>query len=226
MSLNARFDLIVFDFDGTLCDSTDVKTEAFSLLYLDERGPAFAERVRAYHLANAGVSRYDKIRHIESEMLGSEPAASRVDQIAARFGEIVERQVIAAPLFDGVVEFLETATSPLAVASATPTDELRRIVDAKGLAQHFVAVEGSPRSKGEILSAYVTQFATDPCRVLMVGDQPSDRAAAEEAATHFIAIVAPDDAREWAAPYRAVSDFTSFAAIAAGHVAPIGPSRP
>ncbi len=212
MSLLERFDLIVFDFDGTLCDSLQVKTEAFHLLYLDEQGPKFADRVRAYHLANAGVPRYDKIRYVETEMIGSEPSDERVEEMAARFGKIVEEQVIAAPLFDGVLDFLEAVDLPVAVASATPTEELRRIIDAKCIDRFFVAVEGSPRSKGDI----VTRLASDPARVLMVGDQPSDLAAATQAGTEFIAIVAPGEPRDWTTPFPVVSDFRAFVTVAAG----------
>ncbi len=38
----APLELIVFDFDGTLCDSAGVKTDAFYDLYLEDHGPAFA----------------------------------------------------------------------------------------------------------------------------------------------------------------------------------------
>ncbi|MCH8130907.1 MAG: HAD family hydrolase [Acidobacteria bacterium] len=216
MSLLDRFDLIVFDFDGTLCDSLQVKTEAFHLLYLDERGPEFADRVRAYHLANAGVPRYDKIRYVETEMIGSEPSNERVEEMAARFGKIVEEQVIAAPLFDGVLDFLETLDLPVALASATPTEELRRIIDAKGIDRLFVAIDGSPRSKGDIVTEYVTRLASDPVRVLMVGDQPSDLAAATQAGTDFIAIVDPGEPHAWATPFPVVPDFPAFVTVAAG----------
>ena len=216
MSLLDRFDLVVFDFDGTLCDSVGVKTEAFHLLYLDEGGPEFAGRVRDYHLANAGLPRYDKIRYFETEMIGSEPSDERVEEMAVRFGKIVEEQVIAAPLFDGVLDFLEAMDLPVAVASATPTDELRRIIDAKCIERFFVAVEGSPRSKGDIVTEYVTRLSSDPKRVLMVGDQPSDLAAATQAGTDFIAIVAPGDTHDWARPFPVVPDFPAFVAVADG----------
>ena len=216
MNLLDRFDLLVFDFDGTLCDSVQVKTEAYRLLYLDERGPKFADRVQAFHLANAGVSRYDKIRYVETEMIGSEPSDDRVERMAARFGRIVEEQVIAAPLFDGVVDFLGSLDLPVAVASATPTDELRRIIDAKGIDRFFVAIEGSPRSKGDIVTEYVIRMGCEPVRVLMVGDQPSDLAAATQAGTDFVAIVAPGDEQIWAKPFTVVPDFPAFVDIAAG----------
>ena len=130
----ASLDLIVFDFDGTLCDSADVKTEAFYDLYLDDHGSAFATAVVGYHLANVGVSRYDKIRFIESEMLDNDVDDASVDQVAERYSSLVEQAVVDAPLFDGVSEFLAAPPAGVrfALASATPTKELRRIVQRKG----------------------------------------------------------------------------------------------
>jgi phosphoglycolate phosphatase-like HAD superfamily hydrolase len=209
-----RYDLIVFDFDGTLCDSVNVKTEAFRLLYLEEHGADFADRVLAYHLENAGVPRFDKIRHIEREMLGSEPSEERVDEVADSFGRIVEEQVIAAPLFEGVVEFLRQAPMPLVIASAAPTVELRRIINAKGIDQYFEVVEGSPQSKGEIVTGYIDQFNLSPDHVLMVGDQPSDLRAAHAGNTDFIAIIPPGEPEDWARPFPVVPDFAAFADIA------------
>ena len=215
MSLLDRFDLVVFDFDGTLCDSVQVKTEAFQLLYLDERGLEFADRVRAYHLANAGLPRYDKIRYVETAMIGSEPSNERVEQMAARFGKIVEEQVIAAPLFDGVLEFLQQAPMPLVVASATPTEELRGIINAKVIDKYFAGAEGSPPNKGEIVGGYVDRFNVSPSRVLMVGDQPSDLSGAQAADTDFIAIVPPGQAHDWARPFPVVPDFAAFVELVA-----------
>ena len=195
MSLADRFDLFVFDFDVTLCDSADVKTTAFWLLYRNEESPEFCDRVRDYHLEHVGTSRYDKIRHVEGHLLGREASDARVEEVADRFGAIVEEQVIASPLFPGVTEFLEAQPDEvvLAIASATPTDELRRIVAAKGITGHFDAVEGSPRTKGEILVEYTDHFGIDPSRTVMVGDQPSDLLAAEQAGTAFIGVGIPAD---------------------------------
>jgi phosphoglycolate phosphatase-like HAD superfamily hydrolase len=214
--LSQRYDLVVFDFDGTLCDSVEVKNEAFRLLYLDEQGPEFAEQVHAYHLANMGVSRYDKIRHIESEMIGSAPTEDRVEEVAARFGGIVEEQITAAPLFDGVLEFLGGDSLPMAVASATPTEELRRIITAKGIEGSFAAMEGSPRSKTDIVAAFIDRFADGADRVLVVGDQPSDLAAAKGTGADFVAVIPAGHPDAWAAPYPVVPDFDSFVGLFRG----------
>ncbi|MCX5934210.1 MAG: hypothetical protein NTU99_05390, partial [Pseudanabaena sp. LacPavin_0818_WC45_MAG_42_6] len=52
-----RYDAIVFDFDGVLVESVDVKTQAFGTLYA-EYGDLIVEQVKAYHLLHGGVSRF------------------------------------------------------------------------------------------------------------------------------------------------------------------------
>ena len=203
--------LVVFDFDGTLCDSADIKTVAFHRLYLDEHGPAFADEVEQFHLANAGLPRFDKIRFIESEMLGTEPSDERIDEVAAWFSELVEDAVVAAPMFEGVQEFLEASHErvPLTIASATPTGELRRIVKRKGIEHFFRAIEGSPESKADIISRYSAIYDVAPAATAMVGDQPSDAAAAE--ATGAVGIMIADEA-PWVAHHIRVDTFSQAAA--------------
>ncbi len=203
------FELVVLDFDGTVCDSADVKTDAFRLLYLDEQGAEFAAAVERHHLANVGVSRYDKIRHVEEQMLGRPATPERVEEVAARFAALVVEQVIASPLLPGVAEFVDALRGrvPVAIASATPTDELRTIVAAKGLDGWFAAVEGSPETKGDIVSGYLARFGADPGQTVMVGDQLSDLRAAEEAGTRFVGVRPPGGPAVFPPGVDVVADF-------------------
>jgi phosphoglycolate phosphatase-like HAD superfamily hydrolase len=204
------YDLIVFDFDGTLCDSADVKTEAFYELYLPDHGDEFATMVLEYHLTHAGISRYEKIRYVERELLTNDPDGRRVDEVAQRFSDLVEEAVVAAPLFDGVSELLEenSGSVPFAIASATPTEELRRITDRKGISQFFTAIEGSPRTKAEILTGFSHEFTLSPARIVMVGDQPSDADGATSAGTDALVISPPDP---WTETFQRVDTFVDAA---------------
>ena len=211
-----ELDLIVFDFDGTVCDSAGIKDEAFRLLYLDEMGEEFADRVQSYHIANAGVSRFDKIIHIEEQMLGREGATERLDAVAARFGALVEDQVVAAPLIDGAQEFLDTFHSlhTLTVASATPTDELRRIVARRELGRYFAAVDGSPATKGTIILDHMTRFSSRADRTVMVGDQTSDHRAAEFAGVGFVGV--GSDAPRGGATVAVIDDLSGLESVLDG----------
>jgi phosphoglycolate phosphatase-like HAD superfamily hydrolase len=210
MSSLADFvDLIVFDFDGTICESADVKTEAFYQLYLDEQGPEFAAAVRDYHLEYAGVSRYDKIRHYEEEMLGRACTAARLTEVADRFGSIVRDRVIASPLVPGVAEFFSNHRGevPMLVASATPTEELRQIIAARGMIDWFAEVQGSPALKGEIVQRFLAGRNVAPERAVMVGDQHSDLEAANMGGVAFIAYRGDGEERLFDDSVRVITHF-------------------
>jgi len=180
---------VVLDFDGTLADSAGVKTDAFHLLYLDEFGPEIADQVLTHHLEHQGVSRYDKIRYFEEEIIGRPCSDDLLAQVADRFGCLVESRVIASAAIPGAEEFLANGHSrTLTVASATPTEELRRIVDGRGWASHFDAVDGSPTSKGDIIGLHIEQFGVPRDQTVMIGDQMSDHRAAHQAGVRFIGV--------------------------------------
>ncbi len=205
-------DLIVFDFDGTICESADVKTEAFYQLYLDEQGPEFAAAARDYHLEYAGVSRYDKIRYYEEEMLGRACTAARMTEVADRFGSIVRDRVIAAPLVPGVAEFFANhgGEVPMLVASATPTEELRQIIAARGMVGWFDEVQGSPALKGEIVRQFLSSRNVAPERAVMVGDQHSDLEAATMGGVAFVAYRGDGDERLFDTSVRVITHFADL----------------
>jgi len=55
---------IIFDFDGVICESVDIKTGAFYEMYLPY-GEMIAQKVKEHHIQNGGMSRYDKFEYLE-----------------------------------------------------------------------------------------------------------------------------------------------------------------
>ena len=51
---------VIFDFDGVIADSTNIKTEAFVALY-SQYSEETQSQVKSYHIRHSGVSRYKKI---------------------------------------------------------------------------------------------------------------------------------------------------------------------
>ena len=71
---------IIFDYDGVISESVNVKTQAFAKIY-ECFGSDVVEQVVKHHLANGGVSRYNKIKlyiicHLFARRLGSSLAGS------------------------------------------------------------------------------------------------------------------------------------------------------
>ena len=203
---------IVFDFDGVLVESVDVKGDAFVALY-EADGPAVQAKVRAYHDAHGGVSRFEKIKLFEEEYCGRAADEARVNALADRFSEIVERRVVDADAVAGALEFLRDyeGAAPLYVASATPQDELRRIVSKRGMDGFFNGVYGSPRKKDALLADIIAEHGYDAACVLMVGDAITDYKAAMTCGTAFLGRVPPGHESPFPAGTRVVADLRGFA---------------
>lgn len=182
-----RFDALVFDFDGVLVESVNVKTQAFAALYT-RYGADVVEQVVAFHLANGGLSRFDKFRYFHNKLLGLPLMHEEEVRLAAEFNARVEEAVVAAPWVDGAEGFLMAnhAAIPLFVASGTPEEELQRILQKRRMSHYFRAAFGSPAKKGKILRDILESGDYRPEKVLMVGDSLMDLKGAKEAGTCFL----------------------------------------
>ncbi len=172
----------VFDFDGVIAESADIKTEAFRRLFDGD------ERAVQYHVANMGVSRYDKFRHITTEILGRPYTPEDERRLGERFSELVVDEVVRCPFVPGARELLKRLAGelPLFVASAVPEEELRKIVSLRGIEDRFQAVYGTPATKGQILRRILEDRDLDRDEVVMVGDASSDLNGAREAGVRFV----------------------------------------
>lgn len=172
----------VFDFDGVVLESADIKTRAFAALFDHD------ERAVAHHLEFAGVSRYAKFRHITVEILGRPYDDAEERRLGDRFSELVLEEVLRCPFVPGARELLERRSTQarLFVASGTPQDELRDIVRARGLEPFFAAVYGTPDTKDVIAGRILADEGIAPHEAIFVGDAMTDLLGARAAGMPFV----------------------------------------
>jgi len=182
---------IFLDFDGVLVESVDIKTEAFRNLF--SFAPAHLDAIVRYHLDNAGVSRYEKFRHIYAEILCENISDATFDALSARFSSLVIDAVVSAPWVDGAVPFLQkfSPVIPLFVISATPEEELREIVASRNMAGYFRGVFGSPVKKADTMLSLLHERRIPPGNAIYVGDAASDLNAAGKAGIRFVGRLRP-----------------------------------
>jgi len=184
-------DVLVFDFDGVILESADIKTRAFRELfsvYSDK-----IDAIVAYHEANAGISRFQKFRHIYQHLLNKSLSPEEEQELGERFASLVVEEVMQCSFVPGALEFLQTCagTYPLFVASGTPEDELHRLVVARGLAGLFRGAYGSPKTKTAILEEILTMTRIPRTSLLFIGDGFSDYEAAKATGVTFIGRAKP-----------------------------------
>ncbi|MGH9465157.1 MAG: HAD family hydrolase [Thermoanaerobaculia bacterium] len=186
---------VAFDFDGVIVESVEVKTRAFLELFADR--PDLHDAIRRHHLEHLGRSRYEKLSWIHRELLGDPLDPARLEKLAERFSALVFEATVACPEVPGAratLEALARASVPAFVASGTPEDELRAIIERRGLAGHFAGAWGSPTPKTQILWRILAERALRPEELIYVGDGLSDHRAAWEVGVPFILRETPDQA--------------------------------
>ena len=207
-----RCDAVIFDFDGVIVDSVAIKLKAFTDLYAPH-GAEVVAKVAAYQLHHGGMSRYLKFKHYEEDLLGRPLDETRLNDLCIRYNAAVEEAVTATPAIAGAEDALRRLSPhmPLFVASGTPEEELRRIVERRGLAGFFVAVRGAPTVKDDLVAEIVGAHRLDPARTLMVGDAITDHDAATRHGLPFLGVVAPGERSPFPAPTEVVPDLRGLA---------------
>ena len=184
----------IFDFDGVLVDSLDIKAQAFAELFA-AYGSAVQAHVVAYHEANKGVSRFEKLRYYHTVFLNESVDESFLERRATEFSRLVVDRVVAADEIAGASSFLNTCRDRHScfVVSATPEDEINDIVDRRGWRQYFGAVYGSPNNKLTNIQRLLKEFSLQADDCVFFGDARADRDAARAAGIAFVAVNYTDD---------------------------------
>ena len=179
--------LVIFDFDGIVLESADIKTEAFPELFAEH--PEHQEAIRAYHLAHQGISRFRKFEWIYAERLRQPLDAATSQALGERFSALVMEKILAAPFVPGARELLDLLRArgvPMAIVSGTPQDELDDITARRGLRHYFEAIVGSPTEKPVAVRELLARYRLSPQQAVFLGDGLSDHKAAVATDVHFV----------------------------------------
>jgi HAD superfamily hydrolase (TIGR01549 family) len=177
---------LLFDFDGVLAESVDIKTEAFRKMYLSH-GDEFAQRVVDFHEANGGVSRYEKFKIFNGEWLDEEITPQKIDDLANIFSDLVVDGVVNADEVTGAKEFLDSSSQYIKfIITGTPTIEIKPILKRRGMDHYFKEAFGSPEKKGYWVQHILKTENISPDECVFIGDALADFNAATENNIDFI----------------------------------------
>lgn len=178
---------IIFDVDGVIIESAEIKTKAFAMLFADY--PDKLPEIIAYHQKNAGLSRYTKFQYFYEKILGQELSAQKEVELGERFSQIVLEEILNAPFTPGALEFLRRNKDRyyFFIASGTPEEELHYIIAHRQLSHFFREIHGTPKQKDEIIEDILARYHFPKREIVFVGDAESDRTAAEKVGISFIA---------------------------------------
>lgn len=206
------YQCMFFDFDGVVLESGNIKTDAFIELFA---GLGIDDEVKQHHLENQGVSRYEKFRWITEHLLKEEYTEVKKQELGDRFASLVKQKVIAAAFVGGFEEMIAAIRAKgiyCVIASGTPDQELKSIVEERQIAHWFDEVHGSPRKKDQIVNDVLGRKPFNKKDCLFYGDASTDYEAAKAVGIDFFARLTNELADYWQqADYQyGMEDFTGI----------------
>ena len=167
--MTKKFQLIVFDWDGTLFDSTLLITQSLQAAAVAIGVPPPSD-ARASHVIGLGL--IDALRYAMPDL-----EEARYRELAEHYRDHYLARDTDLNLFDGVHELLDQlldAGHMLAVATGKPRRGLNRAFAASGLGSKFhasrCADECHSKPHPQMLEELCDEFALPPSSILMVGD--------------------------------------------------------
>lgn len=177
---------IIFDFDGVLVESNDIKTAAFDAVF--SAYPEHHAAMMAFHHTHVSASRVLKFQHFVTTCLGRAADDPLVDALGERFSTEVRERVSTCPMVPGAQALLDHVHGrvPLFLASVTPQAELDAILERRGLRRYFAAVYGCPPWTKADAVRDILQPLGGPDGVVLVGDSAGDQRAARDTGVAFL----------------------------------------
>jgi phosphoglycolate phosphatase len=182
-----QFELLVFDWDGTLMDSAAAISESLQAACRD-LGLPVPSRERARHVIGLGLT--DALAYVLPEL----PVADYprvLDQFRAHF----LRRDSGTTLFPGAADMIHELRDSgfmLAVATGKSRRGLDRALKETGLQGCFDATrcadEGFSKPHPEMLEAVMNALATAPASTVMIGDTTHDLEMAKAAGVAAVAV--------------------------------------
>jgi phosphoglycolate phosphatase len=181
------YDLVVFDWDGTLMDSTALIARSLQRACADVGSPVPTEREALFVIGLNMADTFDRVAPALDE-------AGRA-RLAERYRHHFLEGEHEAPLYAGVPEMLAELHSGgmrMAVATGKARRGLERALDATGLRPWFAATrcadEGFAKPHPGMLLRLLELTGVDPARALMVGDTTHDLELAANAGVDALAV--------------------------------------
>jgi phosphoglycolate phosphatase len=210
--MTKRYELIVFDWDGTVMDSTAVIAGSIQAACHDLGLPVPSDEA-ARHVIGMGLA--GALRHAVPDA-----PESMYEPLVERYRHHFLSQDEAIPLFAGARELiaeLQGAGCRLAVATGKSRNGLNRAMNATGMHPYFqasrTADETFSKPHPAMLLEIMEELGVTPERVLMVGDTTHDLQMARNAGVDAVGMTHgahPEEQLRELQPLALLEDFAAL----------------
>ena len=181
---------IIFDFDGVILDSNNVKKDAIGKAVECALDRGKSEEFVRYFVHHNGVPRREKVEKFVPKEL--------VETVLEQYEVLLDQALFEATLIPGVRDFIEILSKHpknpplLYVLSGGEVGEIDRLLEYHDLAQYFDGVYAAPYRKEKNLN----RMKLKP-PILFFGDSLIDFEVARESCVDFVFVYGASNVLNW-----------------------------
>ena len=189
-----KYKIVFWDFDGVIKDSVEVKTNAFRELFRSF-GEEVMDKVTMHHVNNGGMSRFKKIP-IYLSYAGIEPTENILKEFCKQFAILVEDAVVNSNWVPGVLPVINNCKKEnqhFVLVTATPQEEIERILTRLNIISLFSNIFGSPMTKSDAINVCLKLYNVNSKESIMIGDSIADFEASQKTGSDFLLRRTPEN---------------------------------
>lgn len=179
---------VLWDFDGVILDSMDIRTLGFKQVLKDYPKEQVDQLIK-FHKDNGGLSRYVKFDYLFKEIRREKDYDELVQEMAAQYSEIMLKNIASKErLIKEVLKFIEENHHlyNMHIVSGSDEDELRHLCKKLELTKFFISIKGSPTPKIQLVADLLRNYNYQKQETCLIGDSVNDLEAALENGIEFL----------------------------------------
>lgn len=167
---------IIFDFDGVILDSVELKTQAFAELFKEFPKDKVQELLK-FHLQNGGISRYHKIQHFFENIIYREISDGEISKYAEKYSELTKEKLCNPRyIIKETLDFIKKKQDcyNMHIASGADEQDLLEICERLDLTRYFLNIHGSPAKKDDLVKKILVNNNYKTKETILIGDSVND----------------------------------------------------
>ncbi|MBT6170073.1 MAG: HAD family hydrolase [Flavobacteriaceae bacterium] len=180
MKYLSDFKNIIWDFDGVIIDSSEIRVFAFRQM-LNDYPPNMVDKLIDFHKKNDGLSRYVKIDYFFSNIINQSLDNQKRNNLLKEYGAICSKKLDDKQLL--IKETIKFITSNcnyknFHIASGSDNNELNNLCLSLDIISFFNSINGSPEAKKDIVKRIIIENQYINKETCLIGDSINDYDAA------------------------------------------------
>jgi phosphoglycolate phosphatase-like HAD superfamily hydrolase len=179
---------IIFDFDGVILESNDIKIEGFKKLF-SEFGLEKSDKISDHFRNNAGLSRYDIIAFFFEYFTDQKINEQILKSYAKKYSDIIMDEMKRVRFVSGADNFIVENFNKYKyfIVSSSDQIDLKEICSDRKIEKYFMDIKGSPVKKTVNLAELIKIYQLDLDNTVYIGDSYNDYKACLDNNLRFIA---------------------------------------